>query len=423
MKTFLFFITLSITLLFSCKENTKNENEESLVNENALESLVEVTSGYATFEEAFHKLPLKSVPIQAIISKNEKILTGINPVAFSLPSIYELWFNKNYNYQLISGYRLNLSNDFYTAILKIKIGEIDQEHLLINYDFDGKIIDSILVAIFSDGEYEYSTTKSTINQNEILITSNFFVKDADDSEEMQRIIKILPDGKLKEISEKESILDFVAKELNIENPKRIKDLEAFKLQPNNPKEAIVVIPEIMEGSKEEEFFRLNSHIAIVNLKSKTITHQYFESHKTNGWVSDAIRLDEIKIDTAPYFVNESTRAFGIRVSYFGSSRVNPYYNQTLSLFIKENNTLKKILHNFNIEKNTGEWNGNCEGEFFNESKTLVISKKKTNGYVDILVKHKLAKSIAFLNQNDECDEKDTISNSSSILRFDGQLYN
>ncbi|MBC8882918.1 hypothetical protein H9X57_04585 [Flavobacterium piscinae] len=423
MKTFLFFITLSITLLFSCKENTKNENEESLVNENALESLVEVTSGYATFEEAFHKLPLKSVPIQAIISKNEKILTGINPVAFSLPSIYELWFNKNYNYQLISGYRLNLSNDFYTAILKIKIGEIDQEHLLINYDFDGKIIDSILVAIFSDGEYEYSTTKSTINQNEILITSNFFVKDADDSEEMQRIIKILPDGKLKEISEKESILDFVAKELNIENPKRIKDLEAFKLQPNNPKEAIVVIPEIMEGSKEEEFFRLNSHIAIVNLKSKTITHQYFESHKTNGWVSDAIRLDEIKIDTAPYFVNESTRAFGIRVSYFGDSRVNPYYNQTLSLFIKENNTLKKILHNFNIEKNTGEWNGNCEGEFFNESKTLVISKKKTNGYVDILVKHKLAKSIAFLNQNDECDEKDTISNSSSILRFDGQLYN
>lgn len=423
MKLHLLLISLSFTLFISCKEITNSENEESLVNENALESLVEVANGNAIFEEEFQKLPLKSVPIQAIISKIENIQTDINPVAFNLTSIYELWYNKKYNYQLISGYRLNLSNDFYTAILKVKIGETDQELLLINYDFEGKIIDSILVAIFSDGEYEYSTTKSNIKQNEILITSNLFVKESDEKEEMQRIIKILPDGKLKEISENDSILDFVAKELHIDDSKRSKDLEAIKLHPNNPEEAIVVIPEIAVGSVEENFFILNTHIAIVDIKSKTITHQYFESHKTNGWVSDAIRLDELKIDTAPYFVNESTRAFGIRVSYFGSSRVNPYYNQTLSLFVKENNTLKKILHNFSVEKNTGEWNGVCEGEFFNESKTLVMSKEKTKGYVDVLVKHKLAKSIAFLNQKDECDEKDTISNSSSILRFDGQLYN
>lgn len=422
MKTFLFFITLSITLLFSCKENTKNENEESQVNENALESLVEVTSGNATFEEAFYKLPIKSVPIQAIISKNEKILTEMNPVAFNLPSIYELWYNKNYNYQLISGYRLNLSTEFYTAILKIKIGEIDQEHLLINYDFEGKIIDSIQVAIFSDGEYEYSTTKSTIDQNEILITSNFFLKDADEKEEMQRIIKISPDGKLKEISEKESILDFVAKELNIENSKRIKDLEAFKLQPNNPKEAIVVIPEIVEGSKEEEFFKLHTHIAIVDLKSKTITHQYFESCKTNDWVSDAIRLDEIKIDTAPYLVNESTRAFGISVHYFGSSRVNPYHNQKLSLFVKEKGTLKNILHNFSMEESIGEWNGNCEGEFESEKKTLIVSDKKTNGYFDFTIKNTIAKTRNFETEDGDCKEEEEIKKEASVLKFDGKKY-
>ena len=422
MKISLFFYIILIVLFSSCNENKKSNNKESLFNGVVLDSLAEVVNGNVTFKEEYFKLPLKSLPIQAIISEDEKYEKNINPVAFNLPSIYEFWFDKNYNYQLISGYRLNLSNDFYTVILKIKIGEIDQEHLLINYDFDGKIIDSILVAIFSDGEYEYSTTISTINQNEILITSNFFLKDSDEKEEMQRIIKISPDGKLKEISENESILDFLAKQLNIENSKRIKYLEAFKLQPNNPEEAIVVIPEIVEGSVEEEFLKLNSHIAIVDLKTKTITHQYFESYKTNDWVSDAIRLDEIKIDTAPYLVNESTRAFGISVHYFGSSRVNPYYNQKLSLFVKEKGTLKNILHNFSMEESIGEWNGNCEDEFESEKKTLIVSDKKTNGYFDFTIKNTIAKTRNFETEDGDCKEEEEIKKEASVLKFDGKKY-
>lgn len=422
MKTHLFYIILSITLFFSCKESTKNKQETSQVNENAIKSLIEVANGNETFKEAFQKLPLKSLPIQATILKDEEIIIGINPVALNLPSIYEFWFDKNYNYQLISGYRLNLSNEFYTVILKIKIGEIDQEHRLINYDFEGKIIDSIQVAIFSDGEYEYSTTKSTINQNEILITSNFFIKDTDEKEEMQRFIKISPDGKLKEIPEKEFFLDFVAKELNIVNSKRIKDLEAFKLQPNNPEEAIVVIPEIVEGSEEEDFFTLNTHIAIVHLKTKTITHKYFESSKTNDWVSDAIRLDEIKIDTAPYLVHETTRAFGVSVHYFGSSRVNPYHNQKLSLFVKEKGILNNILHNFSMEMNIGEWNGNCDGEFESEKKTLIVSDKKTNGYFDFIIKNTIAKTKNFETEDGDCNEKEEIKKETSVLKFNGKIY-
>lgn len=422
MKLHLLFISLSFTLFISCKENINPENEESLVNENALESLVEVANGNATFEEEFQKLPLKSVPIESIISKDEKIQTDINPVAFNLPTIYEFWFDKNYNYQLISGYRLNLSDKFQTAILKIKISETDQEHLLINFDFEGKIIDSILIAIFSDGEYEYSTTKSNIKQNEILITSNLFVKESDEKEEMQRIIKILPDGKLNEISENEYILDFVAKELSIDSFKRIKDLEAFKLLPNNQEEAIVVIPEIVEGSVEEDFFKLHTHIAIVNLKTKIITHQYFESSKTNNWTSDAIRLDGISIDKKTYPVKENTNAFGVLVEYFGSSRVNPYYKKALSLFVKENGKLKNILHNYNFEENTGEWNGACEGEFHDEKTEFIFTTDKTNDYFDIIVKKTFTKTTNFETEIGDCDYNEEIKRETSVLKFDGKQY-
>lgn len=378
----------------------------------------------SSFHHEFNNLPLKKLPIIENTSFDNFIkiegIKNINPVSFSLPLIYKNWYVKEYSFKAISAYRLQLSKDFYTAVIQISIGEKDMEHRLINYNLEGKVINSTRVAIFTDGELEYTTSKSKISQTEITMTNQFVNKDSDYREETHTVIKILPDGNLSELSENDLIFELVAKELKIDNLKRIQHLEVFELQPNNKNEAIVIIPEIVEEG--EEYFSLNTNIAIYNIEQQKVTHKYFESHKTNGWVSDAIRLDWISIDIAPYLIQENTSAFGVRVKFIGSSRVNPNFNETLSLYIKDNNEIKNVLHNFSVGDETGEWNGACEGEFLSEKKTLLVNDDKTNGFFDFIVKSIITKTTNFETEIGDCDYNEEIKREISVLKFDGKQY-
>lgn len=217
-----------------------------------------------------------------------------------------------------------------------------------------------------------------------------------------------------------NLIDTLLKNLKIKKENCKLDLVVSKKIPNSPNETIVVIPEIVD--EEEQYFELNSYILIVNTETGKITHQYFESSKTNHWFSDAIQLREITIDTAPYNVTDDKRAFGIRVRYVGSSQANPYENETISLFIKSENTLKNILKTFVTLNDHGEWNTHCAGEFLNTKNTLIISKEKTNGYFDILAKSKITESINYEDENGDCDSKENNTTAKTILKFDGKEY-
>lgn len=189
----------------------------------------------------------------------------------------------------------------------------------------------------------------------------------------------------------------------------------------DPEESIIVIPEI--AKEAEDFFELNSHVVIYNNATNQITHTFFESSKTNGWVSDAVRLDKIKIDTSPYILDKNTRAFSLQVYYLGNSKANPYSKQTHSLFIRKDNSLKKVLHNFNLEESIGEWDTNCKGEFSSVKSILKMSKEKTNGYFDIIIESNITETKNFVDDNGECDSKEAITNKTSILKFNGEMYN
>lgn len=218
-----------------------------------------------------------------------------------------------------------------------------------------------------------------------------------------------------------NLLDIVLKNLNLTKEMCKMDLVVLKLNPNNPQETIIVIPEIAEEG--EQYFALNSHIVAVNSETGKITHKYFESSKTNGWVSDAIELREIKIDTAPYKISEKDRAFGVRVSYRGSSRINPYVTETISLFLKtKTHTMQKIATNYEVNLFRGEWDTDCEGEFNGEKKTLHISAKKTNGYYDILVNNKVTETTNFIDEKGDCEATEEASTIKTILQFNGKEY-
>ncbi len=216
------------------------------------------------------------------------------------------------------------------------------------------------------------------------------------------------------------LIEAVLKNLNIKKENCKIDLIVSKKNPNNFEETIIVIPKLVKEG--EDYFELNSYIVIANNETGKIIHQYFESSKTNNWVSDAIKLVEIVIDTAPYNVTDNNRAFGIRVRYVGSAQVNPYENETISLYIIKGNTLKKIVTNYSVIKYNGYWDTKCIGEFIDEKKVLIISKNKTNGYFDISVKNKIIETTNYKDESGNCDSKEKITKEKTLLKFNGKEY-
>lgn len=425
---------LPIIMLCSCVEKPTTKEGAVEVREakntvetkaDEIEAAAKPSENIVPFKEELQKLKLKSLPLVDSTSFDsfidESDYKTINAVAFQLPKIYKNWDKENNKHRAISAYRLHLSNDFYTVVATVLRSDEEMESKLINYDLKGNVIASQMVA-YDDIAEGWTRTKSTIEPNRITVHYQYTVSEDDGDGPVYSIVKIEPDGNFRDLGIRDICYDLVIKELNLDESKLIPTLRAFKILPNSPHEAIVVIPELVEGSEEEHYFTLNTHIAFVNIENKHVLYHYFESAKTNGWISDAIMLKEIIIDTAPYIITESERAFGIKTHFVGSSRVNPYVSDRLSLFIIENNSLQKVLHNFEVLYGGGEWDGSCKGQFFDKKKTLVISEEKTNGYFDILVANKITKTIEFKDENGDCDSKDTVTNKTSVLKFDGAIY-
>lgn len=175
---------------------------------------------------------------------------------------------------------------------------------------------------------------------------------------------------------------------------------------------IYAILEIKERGDGYVVFNMN--VLLVQDNNKLL-YQLREDHDIN---SDAVALSSVQIDTAPYFVREKSRAFGIRLSYSGSSRVNPYGSKTINFYEIKEGRLVNILNEFNMARGEGENNGADTGEWEDQESILVMSSKKTNDYYDITVKtrkHKRTYSA------DEDTESTTKFEMNGVLRFDSEL--
>ena len=221
-----------------------------------------------------------------------------------------------------------------------------------------------------------------------------------------------------------NLIDTVLKNLKIEKEDCKLDLIALKENPSNSKETIIAIPEIIKTDPEDDsYFEFDSHILIVDTKTGEIKQKYFESAKTNDWLSDAVMLTDIKIDTAPYLVSKNNRAFGIRVYYRNNSQPNPYSYETISLFLKTNNSLLKILNNYNVMEYHGESDTVCYGDFVGSKSVLIMTKDKTNGYFNILVKNKIIETKSRPDKNDDCIDSEVITTTKTTLKFNNKNYN
>ncbi len=215
-------------------------------------------------------------------------------------------------------------------------------------------------------------------------------------------------------------LNTILKQLKLTKKQCELSLIVAKPFPNNKNETIVVIPEI--AKEENGYYEFHSHVLIVDTKTNKIIHKYYESAEDNDWISDAVMLAEIKIDTAPYMVSKNNRAFGVRVYVYNQSKPNPYSRESMSLFIKKTNVLNKVLDNHTMMEYSGEGDASCYGEFLRSEKIFIMTSNKTNGYYDVLVKNKLTSITNNVDKNGKCISENEVSLIKSTLKFDGYVY-
>jgi hypothetical protein len=196
------------------------------------------------------------------------------------------------------------------------------------------------------------------------------------------------------------------------------------------KSSFISLPETLLVLAEEEAMegreRYTSHIVIVNSITGKIANYFSENATENGWVSDAIFIDEIYIDDTPYELSKTKSAFGIIVRFKSSSPSDPYTEESLSLFVKDGKTLTKVLDSYTIYESLGEVNtaiNTCDANFKILHHQLSETNSKTNGYYDIKVHRIHTNRIFGKDDKGLCYPTEIeVAKTEILLKFNGKVY-
>jgi len=190
-------------------------------------------------------------------------------------------------------------------------------------------------------------------------------------------------------------------------------------------ETILVFAE-EESIDDQDRERYTSHIVIANSITGKIKNYFSEKSIENGWVSDALFIDEVRVDTTTHKLNETKTAFGVIVRFRNNSQPSPYEEENLSLFIKEDDRLKKVLDNYTIYESIGEVNVSknaCGANFKIMKNKLSGIHINTNGYYDIRVNSISAKRSFNEDENGDCNPiEKKLNQTAKVLKYNGEIY-
>jgi hypothetical protein len=210
------------------------------------------------------------------------------------------------------------------------------------------------------------------------------------------------------------------------HPKRLLDHERAVCEPwrGFAGRFIVVLP-LPRTSSAADFTEFDLDVLVVqqadngNTERATIVNRSFEPA---ALTEDAIRIGDIRVDTARYALAGDTRAFGVRVTRQGSSRANPYSSETLSLYVPQGAKLAKVLDGLEMTLERGEWDTDCAGNFETVRGSLSIARSTSNGYADLLLRQTRTRTRSS-PQGEECVTQERPAKfTSTILRYDGTIY-
>lgn len=195
------------------------------------------------------------------------------------------------------------------------------------------------------------------------------------------------------------------------------DLYACKLLPHENNTALLAVAEFVPHVEEEYEGDYALHLFKANAKTGQILKKYLN---IDTFVSDAVALRGIEIDTAAYQLNSKLRAIGVRTQYEGGSRVYPYNNSTLHLYDLENK--KTLLTGLVVDLYRGENDSRCNSEWEEHRGVLHMLNSKSKGFADIRMTINI-KSEGMQMIKGECEDLPTKQDKVSfILKYDGKTY-
>lgn len=136
---------------------------------------------------------------------------------------------------------------------------------------------------------------------------------------------------------------------------------------------------------------------------------------------DAVRISGISFDTAAYRLTPDRLAFGVRREWAGSSRPNPFFETTLSLYEPRGGTLSRVLDDLIVQRSQGEWDLSCTGETITAERILRMIPGRRGQ--DISVLERITHSTSRQDSSGECNTNDQpVAPRTIRLSFDGERY-
>lgn len=210
------------------------------------------------------------------------------------------------------------------------------------------------------------------------------------------------------------------------HPKRALDHELAVCQPwrGFPGRFVVVLP-IRRAAWGADATELDLDVLVVqqadngNTERATIVSRLFEPSALS---EVALRIGDIKLDTARYAIAPDVRAFGLRITLRGPSRPNFYSGETLTLYVPQGPKLAKVLDALEVAQDRGEWDTNCAGNFESVRGTLSVAGDMSNGYADLLLRQSRSLTRSTM-QGEECVSLAMPSTfGTKVLRYNGTYY-
>ncbi|CAG9203196.1 hypothetical protein PSAB6_230172 [Paraburkholderia sabiae] len=180
----------------------------------------------------------------------------------------------------------------------------------------------------------------------------------------------------------------------------VAQLSSCKAWPANPALtlAVLLLPQ-KDNNDNEGAYDLDVLVADSD-SGDIVAHDY----QSSAVLYDAVRLSDVSFDTARYQVTPSDRAFGVRFTHTGSSRVNPYETTALNLYVIEGKKLRRVLDRLAVTSMSGESNDNCAGTLDWTQRTIDMGPAGKQGFAALNISEKSVHSVSN-EQTGECKSK------------------
>jgi hypothetical protein len=151
---------------------------------------------------------------------------------------------------------------------------------------------------------------------------------------------------------------------------------------------------------------------------KIIAHRF----EKGALISDAASLRSVALDTASWRLTRDVLAFGVRATQEGNSRVAPFAQTTLSLYVVDGTTLSRRLDTLVTQTSGGQWDGNCAGRFTDTSRAIALGPAGPSGYASLIVSEKVVTTTNTPTRGDCTSTERTTKRPSVSLEYDGTHY-